>query len=567
MLISEEVEVKLHPSNVKYYEDLYYEIPRVKINGKYVVRKGTTIIVKVKDLQKSSNIMVEYKCDYCGTRKQIPYCDYTRKENTLNKDFCIDCIGDYKSELNKYQWEEKFNSELKTCSKCKREFPKTLDYFYKSTSRPDGLTCQCKECASNKKIFGIQKDNKQNKKEKKENNKVNNDLYLENDGYKICKKCERKLPADIDHFYKRNNTKDGFVNNCKECEGKSFTDKLIHIPKEGYKFCIKCNRELPIDIKYFPPDKMCKNGLRNVCRECGQDGHFMEDGYIPKQWWSKEEEEFFISVYPNYTCEELVEKYYPDMTTKQLWDKAYNLGVSYKNENTVKRANEQRSNKMSGENSPFYGVPKSSETIDKFKISIKRYYKENNGWWLGKKRSEKQRNMLSERMKGNWAGDKNPRYVNPLKGKDNPNWRGGITQLYFELRSEIKEWQQNSMKSCNYKCVLTNGEFDNVHHLYPFKDIVNEVFEILRLDFRNKVNDYLEEEFNKIKTILIELHDYHGYGVCLCKDLHKLFHDTYGYLNNTPDQFNEFAKRYYNFEFDELLNDKYKYCNVLKLVI
>ena len=242
---------------------------------------------------------------------------------------------------------------------------------------------------------------------------------------------------------------------------------------------------------------MCKNGLRNVCRECGQDGHFMEDGYIPKQWWSKEEEEFFISVYPNYTCEELVEKYYPDMTTKQLWDKAYNLGVSYKNENTVKRANEQRSNKMSGENSPFYGVPKSSETIDKFKISIKRYYKENNGWWLGKKRSEKQRNMLSERMKGNWAGDKNPRYVNPLKGKDNPNWRGGITQLYFELRSEIKEWQQNSMKSCNYKCVLTNGEFDNVHHLYPFKDIVNEVFEILRLDFRNKVNDYLEEEFNK----------------------------------------------------------------------
>jgi len=30
MLVSEEVEVTLHPSNVKHYEDLGYEIPREK---------------------------------------------------------------------------------------------------------------------------------------------------------------------------------------------------------------------------------------------------------------------------------------------------------------------------------------------------------------------------------------------------------------------------------------------------------------------------------------------------------------------------------------------------------
>ena len=52
-LLSTEVEVRLTGSNIKYYEDLGYEIPRYfnKNNNKYMVKRGTTILVKIKDLK------------------------------------------------------------------------------------------------------------------------------------------------------------------------------------------------------------------------------------------------------------------------------------------------------------------------------------------------------------------------------------------------------------------------------------------------------------------------------------------------------------------------------------
>lgn len=34
------------------------------------------------------------------------------------------------------------------------------------------------------------------------------------------------------------------------------------------KICIKCKRELPLTKKYFPMDKLCRDGFRNVCKEC-----------------------------------------------------------------------------------------------------------------------------------------------------------------------------------------------------------------------------------------------------------------------------------------------------------
>jgi hypothetical protein len=382
---------------------------------------------------------------------------------------------------------------------------------------------------------------------------------------KVCKKCVRILPANTDYFYKKHDTKDGFMNICKECNGNNFTNKLTHIPKEGYKFCIKCDRELLIDIKHFPPDDLCKDGLRNVCRECGKDGHFMEEGYIPKKWWTKKEEEFFISVYPNYTCEELVNKYYPDMTPKQLWNKAYLLGISFKNDEVIKRANQQRSEKISGENHPFYGKPMSEETKKKLSIAKKGKYVGEDNWWYGKKQSLEHRTKLGIARKelGRWKGDKNPRHINPLNGDSNGRWEGGIKELYYDLRDHLQEWKKSSMEECHYKCVLTNGEFDNIHHLYNFKNIVYEVFKELELPMLQTIGEYSEFDREIIYNLLNQKHEFYGNGVCLCKSLHKLFHDVYGYSNNTKEQFEEFSKKYRNFEFDKLLIDKYKYCNVL----
>jgi hypothetical protein len=37
--------------------------------------------------------------------------------------------------------------ELKTCTKCKCEFPATTEFFYKHTASKDGLKCWCKNCS------------------------------------------------------------------------------------------------------------------------------------------------------------------------------------------------------------------------------------------------------------------------------------------------------------------------------------------------------------------------------------------------------------------------------------
>lgn len=385
---------------------------------------------------------------------------------------------------------------------------------------------------------------------------------------KVCSKCKEELEATKENFCVSKSGKYGLDAVCKSChsiKNKIRNEKIkneVKITPET-NTCIKCNRTFPCNVIYFPPDKTCKKGFRNVCRECGNDGHFMEEGYIPRRnWWTKEEEQLLIDNYSKYTNSELIKLFFHNETNKSLQDKAWTLGATGKTPEVIDRMNEEKSEKMSGENSLLFGKPMPEKTKLKVKNSLKKYYITHVSYWLGKKRSEKQKQQLSVRMKGKWAGDKNPKYNNPQIGKDNPNWKGGRTPLYFELRTQIKEWQQKSRENCNYKCVITNGKFDNIHHLHPFKNIVDECFEILQLDIRQKVEDYSDEEFKNIVKILSELHIKYGYGVCLKKEIHKLFHDNFGYFNNTPEQFEEFKLQLKNNKFNDYLED-----NNLKLAI
>lgn len=126
---------------------------------------------------------------------------------------------------------------------------------------------------------------------------------------------------------------------------------------------------------------------------------------------------------------------------------------------------------------------------------------------------------------------------------------------------------------CNYNCVITGKNFKNIHHLYPFRNIVNEVFDNLGLPIKSNVSDYTEIQFIKIKNELHRLHNYYGLGVCLIKPIHKLFHDTYGYTNNTCEQFLEFVNRFNNGEFNQWLNNNnlklninYKVINYIKSI-
>lgn len=83
-LVSEEIEVLLQSQMITYYENLGYEIPRVKKNYKWSVPQGTTLKVKVSDLKESSNNYVDVTCDYCGKFNNLMYCKYRKNIKSNN---------------------------------------------------------------------------------------------------------------------------------------------------------------------------------------------------------------------------------------------------------------------------------------------------------------------------------------------------------------------------------------------------------------------------------------------------------------------------------------------------
>lgn len=141
------------------------------------------------------------------------------------------------------------------------------------------------------------------------------------------------------------------------------------------------------------------------------------------------------------------------------------------------------------------------------------------------------------------------------RGDHFSTWKGGTEALYDHLRKKLDGWKKDSMEACGYRCVITGGYFDVIHHLYSFNKIVSETLNILGLEFKSKISEYSTEELIAIENLCLELHKKYGLGVCLSKEIHDLFHKIYGKYDNTPEQFEEFKERYKNGEFDDLIGE------------
>lgn len=108
------------------------------------------------------------------------------------------------------------------------------------------------------------------------------------------------------------------------------------------------------------------------------------------------------------------------------------------------------------------------------------------------------------------------RINNPSKkGKDNANWKGGVTPVNAKIRNslEMKLFRKACMERDNFTCQKTGqigGELV-VHHINNFAD-----FPELRTSISN--------------------------GVTLSKESHKEFHNIYGKKNNTREQLVEFLQ-------------------------
>ena len=141
-LLSTEVEVKLGAANIDYFEQLGYEIPRYynKDKRKYVVKRGTIIWVKVKDLRHGcSSVKVDLECDNCFKKLSWAYNKYI-KYNHDGKCYCRKCAMRI---LNSGENNGRYNpNKTDKERELGRNYPEYTE-FVKSVLTRDNYTCYC----------------------------------------------------------------------------------------------------------------------------------------------------------------------------------------------------------------------------------------------------------------------------------------------------------------------------------------------------------------------------------------------------------------------------------------
>lgn len=141
-----------------------------------------------------------------------------------------------------------------------------------------------------------------------------------------------------------------------------------------------------------------------------------------------------------------------------------------------------------------------------------------------------------------------------VSGENCYNWKGGLTPTTLYLRNTIKEWKKDSFKKYNYTCDITKNQKTHkrnnvIHHLYNFKNIMDEIVDTLKINIKPNISEYSEIELKEMGELCLKLHYKYGLGVCLTKKEHNLFHKIYGKNNNTKEQYEEFKNeriKFYN---------------------
>lgn len=117
------------------------------------------------------------------------------------------------------------------------------------------------------------------------------------------------------------------------------------------------------------------------------------------------------------------------------------------------------------------------------------------------------------------------------------------------FRGHIQQWKNDSMKSCDYKCILTGDKDFAIHHIYGFNFIVKEVYDILEEEniiISTNIEDYSKEQLDYMLDIFSKIHSQYPLGVCVRKDIHNLFHNIYGSGGNTQEQWDRFCNDFKN---------------------
>lgn len=120
---------------------------------------------------------------------------------------------------------------------------------------------------------------------------------------------------------------------------------------------------------------------------------------------------------------------------------------------------------------------------------------------------------------------------------------------YFRGKTYL--WKKEFLKN-HTKCDLTGTTDDlHIHHLINFSTILSQASlnTEVPLDYKPSELEQYGYSLEKLTKEFLKLHN-ETPAVLLSKKCHELFHKTYGYKNNTPEQYFEFKDRFNKGEFN-----------------
>lgn len=180
-ILEKEVWVGLNHMNISYYEGMSYVIPRRKDkNGRMTIPRGTKILVKIEDLQESSNVHLTKICDEDSCGKYIinqPFHIILKaRKNGDGKDRCNKCAS------KKGGITQKDNVK----------YDRSLEYWAKNNSRE----------------YLLDEFSRSNQKKPNLISQSTSDQYLWN-----CPKCKSQYPMSVANRTSKSAT------NCPYCAG------------------------------------------------------------------------------------------------------------------------------------------------------------------------------------------------------------------------------------------------------------------------------------------------------------------------------------------------------------
>ena len=155
----------------------------------------------------------------------------------------------------------------KTCTKCGRTLPATVEFFYRQSVSKDGLQHWCRECAREyarkRNLRRYPGSQRAAAKEERES--------LAREGLRRCFSCGKI--KTLSEFYRSAGFGDGLDNRCRPCRRLQMRERrssLVPVPAPpgAMRRCSKCKADLPADLEHFGSKKTGKWGLDSACKPC-----------------------------------------------------------------------------------------------------------------------------------------------------------------------------------------------------------------------------------------------------------------------------------------------------------